>query len=207
MRRFPSFVTFAVAVAGCASAQKPVAPLATASAPPPAMEKSSVPPPDHPIAAETPPGPAVSAVTGTSVSYGIPRKEEWDDLDVGAMPRMRRWTPDAVIGNRVTQAKIAFASVPAVLGTTAQVAEGIRAQMNAKKEQADVVMEDVTGRRAGFTFENAKDGSRGKVVVTRVPGLDSQYVLLVGEWPADADSTSLADIDNIAKTIRASSAP
>ncbi len=202
MRRFPSFLSLAIAAAGCASTQKPVAPLATESSPPPALEGTADKAPTPPAAPAVPTA-AAHREADVSVSYGLMRQEEWDDLDVGAMARMKKWTPDAVIGNRVTRAKIAFASVPAVLGTTAQIAEGVRAQMGAASAQTDVVMADVTGQRAGFTFVSAKDGRRGKVIVTRVPGLDAQYVLLVGEWPADADSTSRSDIDAVAASIKA----
>lgn len=201
MRKFSSIVPIAVAAIGCASAQKPVAPLVAATVPPTALESRPAPSP-APIVEKTP-----SRHQDLSVAYGLARAEEWVDLDVGSATRMRSWTPDAFIGNRVTRAKIAFASVPAVLGTTSQVAEGIRAQMDGKAVQADVVIADVSGKRAAFTFASPKDGTKGKIVVTRVPGLDSQYVLLVGEWPADADSTSLSDIDAIALSIKASPAP
>jgi hypothetical protein len=212
MRRALSFSALAF-VSACASAPKPEPVSATESVPPPPPATApSVAPPPAPVEAQpavTPPAP--KAEKNHSVAFAIPRPHEWTDRPIAEAKRMRSYTPDAVIGNGTTGALLAFASVPATLGSAASIATGMRDQMRKqKKTDADVVMEAASGERASFTFEcEAKDGSvsRGKVVVTKAPGLDSQYVLIVGEWPEESDTTSVADVDVIARSIAATAVP
>lgn len=206
MRRAFSFTALAL-VSACATAPKPQPAAVTDTVPPPAPVTALSVPPPAPVAqlpvTEAPP----VQESNHSVAYSVPRPQEWADRPIADAIRMRSWTPDAVIGNGTTGALLAFSSVPAALGTTAQVAEGIRANMRSAKTLVDVVMEEVGGTRASFAFASDDGSRRGKVVVTRAPGLATQYVLIVGEWPADADTTSVTDVNVIAKSIQVSPAP
>ncbi len=161
-----------------------------------APTKTSVAPPPKVAALGTP------KAADYEITFNLALDSEWETLDPHDAG-LTGSTPDYVIANKVTGAKVAFLWLPAVLGTPSTVATATASSAQfAAATRADVVaMYD--GSRADFTFTYKKDGEdrKGEVIVMRVTGVADQIVMIRGTWPASQELRSIADLDVIAATI------
>jgi hypothetical protein len=167
----------------------PVVPLQTASAQEPTPDTV---PQAKSIASDT-----------LEMSYSLPDAEDWVEGDRRAIG-FENWTPDSVIRNEKLGAVIVFAGYPANLGSTLDVADGLRA----KFATTSMVMAEASGRFASFSFckKRAKtepEATCGKVYVVRVPSDRNQYVLIVGTWPESSSEMAEHDLDVAARSFAA----